>query len=232
VCDTLECVRITELMIAYRAAGGIGVAQEQTSEIPAPGLGAARTIAERNDGHAHRGLGMASAHGLFGPRRCGAVRGASRSRIGGPRKCRRTVKPMREATARTSSTVAMTRAIVRTARPIFPSFGSGNGISFGNQIDPRTGMADGRTNTRRPAVLSSRLLTLASSENRRAHYAALNPEFFVSPRKHRVSQMIRGRPFQIINRRDEPRFQPAAFLHLRGRQPFAPTDRDAPRAGS
>ena len=37
-----------------------------------------------------------------------------------------------------------------------------------------------------------------------------------------MSQMIRGRPFQIINRRDQPWFQPAALLHLRGRQSFAP----------
>jgi hypothetical protein len=37
-----------------------------------------------------------------------------------------------------------------------------------------------------------------------------------------VSQVIRARPFQIINRRDQPWFQPAALLHLRGLQSFAP----------
>jgi hypothetical protein len=37
-----------------------------------------------------------------------------------------------------------------------------------------------------------------------------------------VSQVIGDGPFKIINRRDQPRFQPAAFLHLRGRQSFAP----------
>jgi hypothetical protein len=31
-----------------------------------------------------------------------------------------------------------------------------------------------------------------------------------------VSQVIGDGPFKIINRRDQPRFQPAAFLHLRG----------------
>jgi hypothetical protein len=43
-----------------------------------------------------------------------------------PLNCRRTVKPMRVATARTSIAVAITSAIVRTARLIFPSVGSRN----------------------------------------------------------------------------------------------------------
>jgi len=34
--------------------------------------------------------------------------------------------------------------------------------------------------------------------------------------------VIRGSPFQIVDRRDEPWFQPAALRHLRGRQSFAP----------
>ena len=37
-----------------------------------------------------------------------------------------------------------------------------------------------------------------------------------------MSQVIRARSFQIIDRRGQSRFQPAAFLHLRGRQSFAP----------
>src|SRR5260221_2238261 len=38
-------------------------------------------------------------------------------------------------------------------------------------------------------------------------------------RKHRVAQV---RPFQIIDRRDQSRVQPAAFLHLRSLQSFTP----------
>ena len=41
--------------------------------------------------------------------------------------------------------------------------------------------------------------------------------------KLRVAEMIRGRPFQIIDRRDHPWFQPAAVL--RSRQSFAPLTR-------
>jgi hypothetical protein len=37
-----------------------------------------------------------------------------------------------------------------------------------------------------------------------------------------MSQVVRDRPFQIINRRDQSRFEPAAFFHLRARQSFAP----------
>jgi hypothetical protein len=37
-----------------------------------------------------------------------------------------------------------------------------------------------------------------------------------------MSQVIRRRPFQVIDRRNQPRLQPAAFLHLRGFQSFAP----------
>jgi hypothetical protein len=34
--------------------------------------------------------------------------------------------------------------------------------------------------------------------------------------------MIRGRPFQITDCRDQPRLEPTAFFHLRYRQFFAP----------
>ena len=37
-----------------------------------------------------------------------------------------------------------------------------------------------------------------------------------------MSQVVRDRPFQIISRRDQSRFEPAAFLHLGGRDAFAP----------
>jgi hypothetical protein len=37
-----------------------------------------------------------------------------------------------------------------------------------------------------------------------------------------VSQVIRGGPFQVIDRRDHLWFQPATLLHLGGRQSFAP----------
>jgi len=37
-----------------------------------------------------------------------------------------------------------------------------------------------------------------------------------------VSQVIRGGPFQIIDRAELPRSHPAAFLYLRGRQSPAP----------
>jgi hypothetical protein len=37
-----------------------------------------------------------------------------------------------------------------------------------------------------------------------------------------MSQVVRDRPFQIINRRDQSRFEPAVFLHLGGRDAFAP----------
>ena len=53
-------------------------------------------------------------------------------------------------------------------------------------------------------------------------YETLNAKILGEPGEHRVSQVIRARPFQIIDRRDQSRFQPAAFLHLRGRQSFAP----------
>jgi hypothetical protein len=44
-----------------------------------------------------------------------------------------------------------------------------------------------------------------------------------------VAQVIRGRPLQVVDRRYQPWFQPTAFLHLRGRQSFAPLT--APRLG-
>ena len=37
-----------------------------------------------------------------------------------------------------------------------------------------------------------------------------------------MSQVVRDGPFQIINRRDQSRFEPVALLHFRGRHAFAP----------
>src|ERR1700693_1953665 len=56
-------------------------------------------------------------------------------------------------------------------------------------------------------------------------HSIVRERFFGQPREHRVSQVIRGRPFQIIDRRGQSRFQPAALPHFRSRQSLAPIDR-------
>jgi len=47
---------VTRLQITHRPAAGVGVTQNQTSQVCTVGLGAARAIAERNVRHACRDL--------------------------------------------------------------------------------------------------------------------------------------------------------------------------------
>jgi hypothetical protein len=63
-------------------------------------------------------------------------------------------------------------------------------------------------------------------------YEALNAKILGEPGEHRVSQVIRVRPFQIIDRRHQSRFSACGISPSPRPSVLRPSDRDAPRAGS